>query len=274
MSADGVFPVSYSPTGAIDKYSSAEFMHWGLAYALGDVSGGGTIIPIDPGVTLELPYFTVVEQVPEGGSMALDTAYIGCAVEDFRYEFSYGAGRATGKCNVGWNGSGILAQPSGVTVPDVTVEHNMLSAGMQLTVSGTDYVALKTILRGHFEWKNNLLMNAGLFPGSGLQDGAGIRGRLEIGTRAVMFQYTARLLSGSGEYAKLRAITKGALSLAVSYDSTHSILISMPQVSFETINVVDVDGLVAITVDCAVQKVAGSPVVSVTALSGLSGVAA
>ena len=47
-----------------------------------------TIVPIDPGTTLELPYFSLVEQVAEGGGKAVDNLYVGCAIEDFTYQFS------------------------------------------------------------------------------------------------------------------------------------------------------------------------------------------
>ena len=62
-----VFPVAWNPLARIDKYSSAEFMTWGLAYAMGGVTettGTYTITPLDPCTQgIELPYFTVVEQV-------------------------------------------------------------------------------------------------------------------------------------------------------------------------------------------------------------------
>src|SRR5277367_2568178 len=64
-----VFPTAWDITGRIEKYGGAEFMTWAWAYALGHVAYSGgiyTLTPIDPGVTLELPYFSVVQQLSEG----------------------------------------------------------------------------------------------------------------------------------------------------------------------------------------------------------------
>src|ERR1051326_1135943 len=100
VSPSGVFPVAYTPAGRLDKYASAEFMIWATAYALGnvtEVSGLYTIVPINPGTSLELPYFSIVEQVPEGGGNAIDNAFIGCAIEDFNFSFNSGPGRASTK---------------------------------------------------------------------------------------------------------------------------------------------------------------------------------
>src|SRR5690348_2233568 len=93
------FGSHYDVSGQLEKYSSSEFLTWACAYALGVVAETGTgpyvyaITPLDPSVTLELPYFSVVEQVPEGGGTAIDNLFRGCAIEDFTYQFSYGPGR-------------------------------------------------------------------------------------------------------------------------------------------------------------------------------------
>jgi hypothetical protein len=68
-------------------------------------------VPIDPGTTLELPYFSLVEQVAEGGGKAVDNLYVGCAIEDFTYQFSYGPGRSSSKMTVNWVGSGHSERP-------------------------------------------------------------------------------------------------------------------------------------------------------------------
>src|SRR6516164_4267197 len=89
----GVFPVSFNPLGRIEKYASAEFMNWAWAFALGKntfATGVYTATPIDVCTDgMELPYFTVVEQVCEGGASALANAYVGCAIEDVEYTFNY-----------------------------------------------------------------------------------------------------------------------------------------------------------------------------------------
>src|ERR1700722_16190117 len=68
------FPSHYEVASRLEKYASAEFVTWAAAYALGNVVMTGTaptcaytLTPLNPGTTLELPYFSVCEQISEGG---------------------------------------------------------------------------------------------------------------------------------------------------------------------------------------------------------------
>src|SRR5271157_1877066 len=254
------FPSYYDVANRIEKYASAEFVTWACAYALGNITQTGsgapytyTIVPINPGTSLELPYFSVVEQVAEGSGSAIDNLHIGCAIEDFTYQFNYGPGRASSKMTVNWVGTGLLTSPSVVTVPAVVSENNMLAGSMSLTVNGVDYVATKRILSGTIGWKNNLMLNAGFYPGSGLQNGLQVRGRMEIGARVPSFQFTTRLLSGSTEYTTLVAQTAGTAVLTVQHDADNSVTFSFPQMAFQVVENTETDGIVAITVTGAPQ---------------------
>jgi hypothetical protein len=276
-----VFPVSWNPLARIDKYSSAEFMTWAFAYALGGVTettGTYTIVPIDPCVAgLELPYFSVVEQVCESGGMALDNAFLGCAIEDVTYDFNYGPGRQSGRVTVNWIGSGKMNTPSAVVIPAVVSEHYMLTGSMQATINGTDYITAKTILSGQIAWKNNLLAGPGFFPGSGMQNGAAIRGRIEIGARASTFTFTARLLKNSTEYNLLIAQTTGTAVITVSFDATHTVTFDYPMVQYETVVNGEQDGIVSVTVNVATKSdpaaTPASPPLKVTAQCGITGIA-
>jgi hypothetical protein len=275
------FPSHYNVQNRIEKYASAEFVTWACAYGLGNVTQTGssapytyTIVPINPGTTLELPYFSVCEQVPEGGGSAIDNLLIGCAVEDFTYQFNYGPGRASSKMTVNWVGSGLLTTPSGITVPALTTENNMLAASMSLTVNGVDYVATKRILSGSIGWKNNLLLNAGFYPGSGLQNGLQVRGRMEIGARVPTFQFTARLLAGSTEYNTLVNQTTGTATLSIQHDAGNSVSFNFPQLAFQMAENAEADGIVAVTVTGAPEyNSTQNTVMSVTALCGIAGIA-
>jgi hypothetical protein len=279
ISAGGTFPSHYEVANRIEKYASAEFTTWAIAYALGNVAQTGagpyvyTLVPLNPGVTLELPYFTVVEQVAEGGGSAIDTAFIGCAIEDFTYQFNSGPGRASSKMTVNWVGSGVLTQPSAVTVPAVVVENNMLAGSMSLTVNGVNYITAKTILSGSIGWKNNLLLNAGFFPGSGLQNGLQVRGRMEIGARVPTFQFTTRLLAASTEYATLIAQTTGTAVLTVQHDSGNTVTFTFPETAFQMAENTESDGIVAVTVTVAPEYNVTTGVFSVSATCGITGIA-
>jgi hypothetical protein len=277
ISSTGVYPVSWNPLARIDKYSSAEFMCWAFAYALGgvtEVTGTYTIKPIDVCAHgLELPYFSVAEQVCETGGMALDNAFLGCAIEDVTWDFNYGPGRQSGRVTVNWVGSGRMTTPSGVTIPAAVAEHYMLSASMTLTINGTDYIAAKTMLSGQIAWKNNLLVGPGFYPGSGVQNGAAVRGRIEIGARASTLTFTARLLKNSDEYAKLIAATTGTAVITATFDATHTITFDYPSVQYETVVNGEQDGIVSVTVTVATKSDPTNGVITITAQCGITGIA-
>jgi hypothetical protein len=277
--ATATFPSHYDVANRIEKYASAEFVAWAVSFGLGNVVQSGsspnyvyTVTPINPGTTLELPYFSVVEQVPEGGGSAIDNLHIGCAIEDFTYAFTYGPGRASSKMTVNWVGSGKLTTPSGITVPALTAESNMLAASMALTVNGIDLVATKRILSGTIGWKNNLLLNAGFHPGSGEQNGLQIRDRMEIGARVATFQFTARLLATSTEYALLVAQTAGSAVLSVNYDTNHSVTFTFPQLAFQMVENTEADGIVAITVTGTPEYATSGGVFSAVCNCGIAGI--
>jgi len=274
------YPSHYEVSSALDKYASAEFVTWAAAFGLGNVVQTGTaptcaytLTPINPGTTLELPYFSVCEQVSEGGGAAIDNLYVGCAVEDFTYSFNSGPGRASSKMTVNWVGSGLVTTPSGVVVPALTVENNMLAASATLTVNGVDYVGTKRILSGSIGWKNNLLLNAGFFPGSGLQNGLQVRGRMEVGTRVPSFQFTTRLLAASTEYATLIAQTTGTAVLTVQHDAGNIVTFTFPQMAFQMAKNTESDGIVAVTITGAPENNVTNGVFTVATICGIAGIA-
>lgn len=246
-----VFPVAWDVQGRIEKYSSAEFALWAWAYAMGKVNLSGglyTITDIDPGVTLENPYFSVVQQLNEGGAAAIDETLIGCSIDGVETVFNYGPGRQSLKTNVDFLGSGNHALPSGVVLPAVLAENYMLSSSAAVTINGYDYVSSKTLLSGTLGWKNNLLANAGYFIGSGTVGGAAVRGRQEIGNRMPTFNFSARLLNNSPEFASLIAQTTGTAVLTFTFDATHFITFTFTSVSFESVKRGEADGIVTVEV--------------------------
>jgi hypothetical protein len=276
----GVYPVNYDVANRIEKFASAEFVAWAWAYALGNAVQTGTgpnyiytVVPIDPATGLELPYFSVVEQVPEGGGAAINNLYIGCAIEDVTYQFSYGPGRASSKCLINWVGSGKVTTPSGVTVPALQTEKHMLAQSMSLTINGVDYVSNKRILSGSLAWKNNLMLGAGFYPGSGLQNGYAIRGRMEIGARVPSFTFTVRLVAGSDEYAKLVAQTTGTAVLSVNYDANNSAQWTWQKISYQVAENTEADGIVAVTVTIAPQYHATNGILTFVGKCGITGIA-
>jgi hypothetical protein len=168
----------------------------------------------------------------------------------------------------------LVTAPSGVTVPALTVENNMLAASMSLSVNGVDYVATKRILSGSIGWKNNLLLIAGFYPGSGLQNGLQVRGRMEIGARVPSFQFTARLLAGSPEYNTLVSQTTGTATLSVQHDANNSVTFTFPQMAFQVVENAEADGIVSVQVTGAPEYSSSqNTVMSVVTLCSIAGLA-
>ncbi len=278
ISANGVYLTNVDTTGRIQRYGSAEFVCWAWAYALGNTAlatGLYTARPIDPATTLELPYWTLVAQLGEGGGSALDEAHIGCVVESVETNFKYGPGLNTVECNVEYVGAGIHATPSAVSLPATLSEKYMRSSSMAITVNGTDYVAgtpgAKTILMGSIGWKNNMILPLRYTPGSGL-DAAGfaVGNRIFIGNRVPSFTFTAFLTKDSTEYTKLAAQTTGTAVVTLTFDATHFCTWTWESVSFERREVVQEEGLVAVTITVAPKFDPTNGVVIFTSKNGVA----
>jgi len=248
-----VYKTAKQPSGlAFDKYGSAEWLLWTCGFGLGvcTVSGGlYTIHPLDPGITLELPYTTLVTQLAEGGGSAIDVSMLGCIVDSFDIQFHYGPTRASVKCNTTLAGSGISTLPSGVSLPSTPVNEAFMSASsMAITVNGVDYVSSKQVLMGSISWKNNPILPLMFTPGSGLDsDGFAVGNRIFIGDRDVQLTFTAFLEASSTQYAALVAQTTGVTTVTFTFDATHYVTFNFPVTSFEMVEDVQEDGIVAVT---------------------------
>lgn len=254
-----VFKTAKSTTGRIEKYGSAEFTAWGWGYALGDValaSGLYTITPIDPNVTLELPYFTVAALLKEGGSQAIDEAHIGCSIEDVETVFHYGPGRASLRTTVNYSNAGNSILPSGIvgSVPAVLSENYMQSQSLTATINGVDIVSNKTALMGTMGWKNNLVLPLRYTPGSGIDgDGFAIGNRTFIGARVPTLSFTVFLLNTSAEYAALVSQTPSTATLHFQFDATHYCTWTYSRITFMRVSRANESGFVTVTVEVAPQ---------------------
>jgi hypothetical protein len=215
-----------------------------------------TCTPQDP-VTggIELPAFSFIEQIRPGASAVLDRMAVGCVVEDFTITVGSGPGRANSRITINFAGSGKLVEPSGITLPAGTTEHLLPGASAQVTINGVDYVTSRNLVSLEFGFKNNLRLDSGFYPGSGTQDGAAIRGRLEFGDREASLKFVARFEHGSTELTKLRNQTTGTAVISlqgelISGTDYHSLEVSFHKVAFRTAVVGDTDGIVTIEVEC------------------------
>jgi hypothetical protein len=273
--ATTLFKTNTDVTNRIQKYGSAEFLTWLLCYGLGHVvespSLTYTITPLDPATTLQLPSFSVVEQLAEGGGSAIDNLYQGCCIDSFAINFASGPGLKSVSAECNFRGSGLVTTPSAVSVPAVTTEHHALASGMSLSINGVDYVAAASGVSGSFTWSNALLAEEGYYLGSG-EDGAGfaVRNRLEYGKRVAGFEFTARLLSSSLEYTKLKALTTGSAVIVLPYDTTHTATITLTEVGFIKTENTEQNGLV--TVKVTAEPMFNSTIVTCVTKCGITGI--
>lgn len=279
-----VFKTSWDVGGTIEKYLSAEIAAWAMAFGLGKVVKSGTnpnftytCTPPNPsnGDPVELPFFSFIEQIRPGAGVVLDRMAVGCAVESWQISVASGPGRANSKITIEFVGSGKLTEPSGIALPSAIVEKLLASASLALTINGTNYVTNKNIISLEFGGKNNIRMDDGFYPGSGFQTPAdstsgAIRGRMEYGNRQFNLKFVARFVNGSDELTKLKAQTSGTAVITLTYDANNSLEVTFAKVSFSMAEVVDTDGRVTISVECAPMYQAG--IVSAVAKCGVDGI--
>ncbi len=280
------YKTAWDCNGTLEKYLSAEFGTWAVAYALGKVvkSGGPnyvyTCTPLIPanGDAAELPYFTYVEQIRPGANVVLDRMAVGCAVEGFQIAIGSGPGRANRKITVEFVGSGkVIDSATGIVMPAATAEKLLPSASLTLSINGVDYVTNKNIVSLETGWKNNLRMDSGFFPGSGFQtpgDGASgaVRGRLEFGNRQGILRFVARFENGSDEYAKLKAQTTGTAVIHLANDANNSLDLAWQKVAFQTVEIGETDQILTVAVECTPMYDANNGILTAVAKCGVDGI--
>jgi len=261
--ATQTFKSHWDVSGSIEKYLSSEIAAWAFVFGLGGRVKSGTpptitytCTPQDP-VTggIELPAFSFIEAIRQGASAVLDRMAVGCVVEEFRITLGSGPGRANSRITVNFAGSGKLVEPSGITLPAGTAEHLLPGASAQVVINGVDYVTSRNLVSLELGFKNNLRLDSGFYPGSGTQDNAAIRGRLEFGDREASLRFVACFENGSSELTKLRNQTTGTAVISlqgalIAGSDYHSIDVTFHKVAFRTAVVGETDGIVTVEVEC------------------------
>jgi hypothetical protein len=278
--ASQVFPSYQDASMSLEKYVSSEFMAWLFCFTTGDatktVAGTGftyTAIPNDPAVTcINLPCFTFDELIRAEPNSVIDRALIGCVVGEWTLTMSSGPGRANCRVACTLPGSGRVQTPGLTPLPVVTQEHFLNAAGATITINGIDYVASQSFISLEFRWNNNVRLDTGLYPGSGVQNGYAVRGRMEYGIREMTLNFVARAQKGSVEFNNLINGVEGPATFSVkgaSIDVTdfHGFTITMPRTRMQS--VVNGDDNNIVTVQCGVTPLVPTdgvtPIISMSA---------
>ena len=256
-----VFPVSMDTTARIEKYLSSQCAAWAFAFGLGNVTHTGSTyvcIPTDPLVhCIDLPPFTIVEQIRPGATPFKDIAAVGCVITGFTIALESGPGRSNARIMIDIAGTGQVENPSGILLPNVLQEAFLNAASAQINVNGIDYVLEKTFISAEITWTVNARLDTGYYPGSGVdENGYAMRGRMEYAMRQAGMTFVARASVGSPEYNMLLSRTPGVTTIALSGGTIgagpdkHGIKITFPKSMITSAVNGDADGLV--TINCTV----------------------
>jgi hypothetical protein len=275
-----VFKTSASVSDPVEKFCTSEFMAWLFAFALGKATktpaGVGftyAAVPQDPAVDcINLPPFTVVEEIRPEPDSVIDRAALGMVVNDFTLSMESGPGRNNCRVSTNWLGTGSVTTPSGIVIPAITQEHLLNANGTAvLTVNGIDYMLGGNFISLEFAWNNNVRTDSGYFPGSGTNNGFGIRGRMEYGTRALTLNFVVRAQKGSQEFNDLINQTEGATTITVNGAdidgvNKHGMNLQFPRTVLSASTNGDADGIVTVQCSCMILN----PTDGVTPLCTLS----
>ena len=258
-----VFKSHWDVNGSLEKYVTSEIAAWAFVFGLGNRVKSGTApaitytcAPQDPvSGGIELPAFSFIEQIRPGASAVLDRMAVGCVVEDFTITLGSGPGRANSRIAINFVGCGKLVEPSGITLPAPTAEHFLPAASAQVTINGVNYVSNRNLVSLELGFKNNVRPDSGFYVGSGTQDGAAIRGRMEFGDRAATLKFVARFEQGSTELDKLKNQTTGTAVISlqgqqISGSDYHSLSVTFHKVGFSATELGNTDGIVTVEVQC------------------------
>jgi hypothetical protein len=250
----------------IEKILSSQFAAWAFGMAMGKVSKSGssspftyTITPIVPGTDcLNLPVFTALEKVPHcgGGADTIFRALAGCAINELTLTLEKGPQRASARLSASIVGTGWTDEATSITMPStVLVESRLPAASMTFAINGqTDLVSAGLISSITWTYSNNARTDDGYFPGSGVQDGFAIRGRMEMGEqRSIGLSFTARAKAGTPELASIKALTEGTAVIGLQGDlisgaDYHSLGITMHRLVYSAVELPPENGLVGVRV--------------------------
>lgn len=258
------FPTSMDTSVALEKFSSSEFAAWLFCFTTGKATktAAGTTgftyaaVPSDPVVNcLDLPPFTFAEQIRPQPDSVIDRAEVGMVVQDWALILSSGPGRANARMTCNLVGCGKVIAPSTIApFPTVTAEHFLNAASATIVINGIDYILAKSFISLELRWANNVRLDTGYYPGSGVDaNGFAIRGRMEYGARVCSLTFTARAAKGSQEFANLIAQTPGPAHITLTGGIIeaaihHGIDITIPKTIFTS--VINGEDAGIVTVQC------------------------
>lgn len=281
-----LFPTSMDTAAPLEKYVSSEFLAWLFSFTTGNVTKTGTApaltytaIPSDPAeACLDLPAFSYAEQIRQPPDSVVDRKLLGMVINDWTLTMESGPGRNNCRITTNFVGTGDLDVPSAITPwPAPEPEHYLNANSATINVAGIDYVLARTFISMELRWGNNVNLDSGLFPGSGVNDyGFGKRGRMEYTNREATFSFVARATPGSPEFNNLlnqtpapTTITLKGAALGAGF---HGMEIFIPKSVFSAVVNGEQDGLVTVQCTARLLKDPAQPYIRMSATTGRNGI--
>jgi hypothetical protein len=269
------FPTSMDTSVPVEKYTSSEFAAWLFCFTTGKATktAAGTLgfnyvaQPSDPVVNcLDLPPFTFAEQIRPEPDSVIDRAEVGMVIQDWALILASGPGRANCRMTANFVGTGKVLAPSGITpFPTVTAEHFLNAASATININGIDYIANHSFISMELRWANNVRLDTGFYPGSGVDtNGFAIRGRMEYGARVCSLTFVARAAKGSQEFLNLISQTPGPATITLKgglIETTfyHAVNISIPKCILTAVTNADDNGIVTVNCTATIMKDPAQP---------------
>lgn len=282
------YAVAWDTKVQFRKYLTSQIAMWAYSMGLGNVTAqnanSSTIIPLDATQTIELPYFSVLQQMnPISSTPGVDQLLPGCALEDLQIDINNGPGRQSSQITFNVQGSGRFIEPSGYTMPGASAEVQLLAQNAAVTINGVDYV--NGAARGNLQsirlgLKNNIDPNTGFFIGSGSQTAGvptsgAIRGRHEFTNRVYSLSFTTRLVSNSAEFRAMSNLTTGSAVVTLSGGANDLMTVNHPKVSFKAVEMSNANNIAVLNITCTVFKdPALGPIVVTAKNSTVAGIGA
>lgn len=233
-----VYKESASYSQEFEFIASAELMSWLFAMSLGSVAKTGTspnftytCIPAVRGTDpCEMKPFTVVQKDTRSPNL-LDQAMIGCAIAGWSLSVQSGPERANCRVRVRVVGTGRETRPSGIALGTFTVPTDLLAASLELSALSVDYVATKRINSLELSWENSAL--ARFYPGSGVQNGFGVAGAVEMTPgRAYSLSMNVDFKDMASELNKIRDGDEGTVTIELESTATRKATITLHRARF------------------------------------------
>ena len=244
--------------------ATSEMLAWAFAFGLGSSVDSApavgayrhTATPQSSGI--DLPSFSICEKLPSDGSY-LDRVMIGNVVQALTVQLNSGVGRQNAKLIVEVARTGKKTEPSSVTLPAVTTLHRLNAASATISINGTNYVTGGNIISCEFGYRNNVRLDQAFYPGSGVQSGGQIRGRMEHGDREIFLRFVARLRTSEDAFTKIANQTTGTAAITlqgalITGTTYHDMSATFHQVVFGTAVIAEDNGIATVQVECRVQK--------------------